>query len=609
MPWEAWTTLIVVGLVLLALARNLAQPDMIFLGAIAILMSIAVVSNSSLLPTPRKYAELFGNEGLLTVGALYIVAAGLTQTGGLAMVTDRLLGRPKSLLGAQVRMLLPVTGFSSVLNNTPVVAMFVPVLNDWCRRSRFNPAKLFIPLSYAAILGGTCTLVGTSTNLVVAGLMQEQRAKNPAAPVMGFWTIGAVGIPAAVVGIGFLLLVGRRLLPNRKDDTIEHTDPRQYTVEMIVEAGSAMDGKTVEQAGLRHLPGAYLVEIDRNGEILAAVGPEQVLRGGDRLIFVGVVESVKDLQRFRGLAPATNQVFKLDAPRPDRCLVEAVISPSCSILNQTIREGRFRTRFGAAVIAVHRGGQRLAGKIGDITLAAGDTLLLETHPRFLDQYRDSRDFLLVSSVADSQPRRHNRAGIALLILAGMVAAMAIEGFGGSVGFKISVFHLAVVAAGLMVLTGCCSGDQARRSIDWPTLVAIGASFGLGQALQSSGAAKGVSSIVVGALHGLGPVGVLAGIYLITLLFTEMVTNNAAAALAFPIAHAVAAAQGWNFMPFAMAIAMAASSGFAVPAGYATHMMVNGPGGYRFSDWLKIGIPMDLLIMAVTVTVAPLMFPF
>lgn len=616
MPWEAWFILVVVVLVLTALARNVAQPDLIFVAGATLVMTAGLFSQG-LLPGPREVAGLFGSEALITVGVLYVVAAGLTETGGLSLLTERLLGRPKTERGALARMMLPVTAISSVLNNTPAVAMFIPVVHDWCKRARLSPSRLFIPLSYAAILGGCCTLVGTSTNLVVQGLMHKAASKDPNFPVFSFWTLTPVGLSVATAGFLFFFFFGRRLLPDRGAVLTESADPRQYTVEMMVEPGSAIDGKTIEEAGLRHLPGAYLIEIDRDGQVLAAPEPDRRLLGNDRLVFAGVVESVKDLQRTRGLVVATDQIFKLNDPKSKRCLVEAVVGGGNPIVNQTIREGRFRTRYGAAVIAVHRDGKHLSGKIGDIQLQVGDTLLLETSKRFIQTYRDSRDFLLVSGVDDSVPRQYDKAWIALAILAVMVLLMTLESFGEELAHllglekfpQISVMHIAMLAGGAMILFRCCTGEQARRSVDWSTLVAIGASFTLGRALETSGAAKAMADMLFGSVRSFGPVAVLAAVYLLTLFFTEIVTNNAAAALAFPIGVAAANSLGANFMPFGVAIALAASGGFAIPSGYQTHMMVNGPGGYQFKDWLKVGLPMDALVMIVTIAVTPVFFPF
>lgn len=602
MTWESWVALVTIALLLYALARDVASTDVLLMGAVTVFMSMSMFSDR--FPTPRDFAAGFGNEGLLTVAVLFVVAAGLTETGAVAMVAERFMGRPRTVTGAQARIMLPVAGVSALLNNTPVVAMFIPVVNEWARKIKVSPSKLFIPLSYAAVLGGTCTLIGTSTNLVVQGLMIEAQKTDPTMPVMGMWTISPIGLPSALMGIAFVLLVSSRLLPSRKPAGVTASDPREYTVEMLVEPNSAIDGQTIEAAGLRHLPGVYLSAIERGGEALIAVGPEQILRGHDQLIFVGVVDSVVDLHKTRGLVPATRQVFKLNDPRPDRCLVEAVVSDTCPIVGKSIREGQFRTRYDAAVIAVHRNGERISGKIGDITLKPGDTLLLETHRRFLRHRRNSRDFFLISDVPGSTPRRHDKAWVALGIMLVMVAAIALEDYTG-----ISVFNAALLAAAAMGVTRCLSAEQARRSIDWQTLVAIGAALGIGKAMDTTGLAGLSAGQMVGWLQPLGPTGVLAGIYLLTLIFTEILTNNAAAALAFPIAHAAAASIGVSFMPFAIAITMAASAGFATPLGYQTHLMVYGAGGYKFSDYVKIGVPLDLLIMIITIALTPLFFPF
>jgi di/tricarboxylate transporter len=602
MPWEAWVTLLVVGACFYALARGRVGPDVALAGAAVLLTALRPLSDRFL--SPRDLAAGFGNEGLLTLAALFVVAAGLTETGGLSLLTERVLGRPRSTSAAQLRLMLPVAAASSVMNNTPVVAMFLPVVEDWCKRSRLSASKLLIPLSYAAILGGCCTLIGTSTNLVVQSLMIAARDSDPRMPVMGLFTIGAVGLPAAVVGITYMVTLSGRLLPERVSPRSNLADTRQYTVEMLVQPRSTIDGLTIEQAGLRHLPGMYVAAIERGGNTTVAVGPGHVLEGGDRLVFVGIVESVVDLQKVRGLVPATDQVFKLDGDRHDRSLVEAVVSPTCPLVGRSVREGRFRSRYDAVVIAVHRNGERIRSKIGDIVLRAGDTLLLETHPQFLNYNRNSRDFLLTSELTASSPRRHHRAFVALSILAGMVALAGLEGVTG-----LGLLTLALIAGALMVATGCCSIEQARRNIDWPVLLAIGAALGLGRAMETSGLAEAVARHLLGTASSGHPWVVLGLVYALTLLFTEVATNNAAAVLIFPVAHAAATGLGVSFMPFALAVAVAASSGFATPLGYQTHLMVYGPGGYRFSDFVRVGLPLDLIVGAVTVGLLPLVFPF
>jgi di/tricarboxylate transporter len=592
---EAWITIIIVVLMIGALVRNIAGPEVILLGGLTILMTIGSVTGWAGLPSPTQAVASFGNDGLITVAVLYVVTAGLIQTGGVNLIAGPIMGRPKSLTVAQGRMMLPVAGLSAFLNNTPVVAMMMPVVNDMCRKYNFSASKLFIPLSYASIVGGTCTLIGTSTNLVVYGMLDD-----PVRERVGLFTIAWIGVPVAILVFLYILIFSRKLLPDRATPRIENEDPRRYTVEMMVEPGSGIVGRTIEEAGLRNLPGAYLMEIEREGERIVAVGPEERLEANDRLIFVGVVDSVVDLQKIRGLTPATEQVFKLTDPRRNRVLVEAVVSPSCPIIGKSIREGQFRTKYNGVVIAVHRHGQRLTNKkIGDIVLESGDTLLIETHPRFIAEHRDSRDFYLVSNIPGSQMIRHDRAWIALAVLGAMVVA-------AGTGF-LSMLNAALLAAGFMVIFRCTSAFHAQRAIEWRVLMVIGSALGIGLALDQSGAAIAIADSVINLVHG-NPWLVLVMVYLVTTMFTELITNNAAAVLMVPIAKAAAASMGVDVLPFAIAIMVAASASFSTPIGYQTNLMVYGPGGYRFTDYLRIGLPLNFMVMAVTVTLVPMVWP-
>jgi di/tricarboxylate transporter len=317
-------------------------------------------------------------------------------------------------------------------------------------------------------------------------------------------------------------------------------------------------------------------------------------------VFVGIVESVVDLRKIRGLAPATDQVFKLNSPGSQRCLIEAVVSNSCPIIGKTIREGQFRKAYDAAVIAVARNGERVRKKIGDIVLRPGDTLLLEGHPSFADRHRNSRDFFLVSRLENSQPPQHEKAVIALLILAGLVLVVATN--------ILPILNAALIAAALMLLFRCTNITDARRSIDWEVLLAIAASFAIGKALEKTHAADAIGSTLIGLAQG-NPWFTLAVVYAVTLLATEIITNNAAAALMFPLAMSTAASLNVSPMPFVVTIMMAASAGFATPIGYQTNLMVYGPGGYKFSDYLRMGIPLDFLVGIVTVALTPFFFPF
>jgi di/tricarboxylate transporter len=588
MGGSAWFTVgLTVSLVGLMAFTRLA-PDVVLVGGVTLLMLLGILD-------PDQALRGLSNEGMVSVGTLYVVVTGLRDTGAVAWLVQRFFGRPKTLVGAQTRLMAPVIVMSAFLNNTPVVAMLIPAVSDWAKRFRLPASKLMIPLSYAAILGGTCTLIGTSTNLVVHGLMLDNKL-----PGLSMFEIAWVGIPCALVGLAYVLVFGRWLLPDRASSVSRFSDPRQYTVEMLVPAGSPLADKSIEQAGLRHLPGTFLIEIDRDGTILAAVEPTETLRQGDRLIFAGVVESVVDLQKIRGLEPATDQVFKLDSPRRDRCLIEAVVSTSCPVVGRTIREGRFRNAYNAVVIAVARDGERIRRKIGDIALRPGDTLLLEAHPAFVEQQRNARDFLLVSPLEGSNPPRHERAPIALAILAGMVLLVTLE--------VTSLLKAAFLAAGLMLLTRCCSSREARRGVDWQVLIVIAASFALGTALETTGAAKAIASGVISLAAG-HPWAALAVVYGVTMLFTELITNNAAAVLIFPIALATSRELGVSFQPFAVAIMMAASASFSTPIGYQTNLMVYGPGGYRFTDYFRVGIPLNLMLWAICSALIPWIWPF
>ncbi|MGB3293124.1 MAG: SLC13 family permease [Phormidesmis sp.] len=589
LTWQAW---LAIAVAIAALCGNAFTPlpaDVVFLGAAAVLFLSGILDEKAALSG-------FSNAGMITVGVLYIVVSGLQQTGALQWVSQQVLGMPKTPSRALVRLMLPVMGASAFLNNTPVVAMFIPVVNDWCRKLRFSPSKLMIPLSYAAIFGGLCSLIGTSTNLVVNGLLIDATQTSG----LKLFDIAWVGLPCAAGGFLFLFFAQKWLLPERRPVLSDTDDLRQYTVEMSVVPESPLVGKTVEKAGLRHLPNLYLAEIQRGPQVLAAVGPQELLQGGDQLIFVGVVDSILDLQRIRGLQPATDQVFKLDSPRMERSLIEAVVSNTCPLVGQTIRESQFRTQYNAVVVAVARNGDRLTGKIGDIRLQAGDTLLLEASSAFADERRISRDFYLVSTVPNSEPMRHGRSLWALSLTVIMVLFAA---FGW-----LSMLQAAVLAAVGMIAFGCCSPAQAMRSIDWSVLLVIAGALALGQALDSTGAAEAIATSVVG-LAGNNPWLALAAIYAVTTVMTEIITNNAAAALVFPIALSLANQLGVSYMPFVISIMIAASASFATPIGYQTNLMVCGPGGYRFSDFLRIGVPLNLLYGLITVAIAPFIYPF
>lgn len=588
MGWEAWFSLGVVAWCFAMLAFTRISPDSITTAGLVMILLSGVV-------TPRQALNGFSNPGMLTVGVLYVVVSGLTETGAVGWIVHNLLGRPRSQRHAQWRLMAPVAALSAFLNNTPVVAIFVPAVQDWARRHKLVLSRLLIPLSFASIAGGTCTLIGTSTNLVINGLLLESTSQQ-----LALLELAWIGIPLVLLTFLLVLLGGHWLLPDRDPARERLVNVREYTVEMLVSDAGPLVGQSVEEAGLRNLPGLFLAEIERDGKVLPAVPSAERLRGGDRLVFVGVRDSVVDLQRVNGLLPATNQVFKIDAASHDRRFFEAVVSNTHPLLGRSVRAGRFRSRYNAAIIGIARNGARLQKKIGDVVLRPGDTLLLDSAPDFLRQQHNSRDYFLVSPIGDSHPLRHDRAGIALAIVAGMVAVVGLG--------WLSMLEGALVAAGLMLATRCTNTAAARRAPDWQVLVVIATTFGMGAALAETGAARWLAHNLVALADG-DPMLSLALLFAATALLTAAATNNVAAVLMFPVALATAEDIQVSVLPFAVTIMVAASASFATPIGYQTNLMVYNAGGYRFGDFVRIGLPLTLLVGLATVALVPLIWPF
>ena len=588
--YPMWLTIIVTLLVLVALA-NEKPADMVFVGAIVFLSLCGVI-------TAQEAFGGFVSGSLLMVAALFIVTAGLKETGLVDLIGTRVLGPARTELGGMIMLSLFCVGTSAFLNNTPIVAMLIPVVLSWCRRQHVAPSKLLIPLSFMTILGGTCSRIGTSTNLVVDGLMTKEGL-----PEMGFFEISKAGVPCAMIGMIYMLTIGRKLLPERKELLEQLGDARrEYLVEMLVTPACRLVGQSIEGAGLRRLPGLFLIEVDRRGSIIAPVSPDTVLEANDRLVFTGVVETIVDLKKIQGLEPAAESTDRSAQEERRRRLCEVVVSSSSPLVGQTVREAQFRSHYNAAIVAIHRNGARLATKIGDVKLEAGDTLLMQTGPNFVKAHRNNPDFYLVSDVEGSQPIRHERWSVALLIFLALLAVMF---FGDGQTAMLGAF----VAGGLMIVTRCMSASDGRQAIDWQILVAIGASFGLGSALEKSGAALYLSTKLVAMTQPFGPYATLAAIYFVTMVLNELITNNGAAALAFPFCLKAAELTNCDSRPFVMAVALAASFAFASPVGYQTHMMVFGAGGYRFTDFVKVGLPLNLLLWVTCVFLIPMIWPF
>jgi len=586
MEWQGWFSLGLAVAALLLMSFGRIAPHIVMMAVLVVLSATGIVG-------PEQALAGFSNPGLITVVSLFVVAAGIHHSGGVDLLVHYLLGNPRTVRRAQARIALPVTLLSGFMNNTPVVATMIPAVHVWSRKIGISSSKLMIPLSYAAILGGSLTMIGTSTNLVVNGQYQQLTGSDG----FSIFAITAVGLPVALIGVTAMLLFLPRWLPDRKDQQ-KFGSVKEFTLEVAVAQDGPLVGKSVGEAGLRELDRLYLVEIERNGSVVTAVPSEERLRGGDRLVFAGDTQAISDLLRINGIVPSVHDDEPaLSKDRAERRLVEAVLSPQSDVLGQTIRDARFRDRYGAVVLAVARGGERVPGNLGNIRLRTGDVLLLEARPAFVSRQRYNKDFLLINDL-DTEAPRHDRAWLSwgiLLVLVGLAA------FG-----VMSMLNAALVGAALVILTGCCSVGQAQKAVDVPVALTIAASFALGGALEQTGAAAYLAEGVV-SFSGGNVLLALALVYLVVSVLTEMLTNNATAILMVPVVLSLTTAMGIDAEPFMIAIMMAASASFATPLGYQTNMMVLGPGGYRFADFVRVGLPMNMLTGVASIGVIALVY--
>ena len=621
---EGKIALAVTVFIFLAMQRRRAVPiDLLFLCGLALVTLTGVL-------TPRQAVAGFSNKAVILIGALFAASAGLRTTGALDWLGNRLLGGATTVQSALFRLAATVVPASAFVLNTPLVAMLAPVVVDWCRRRSISPSRLLIPLSYLTILGGICTLIGTSTTLVINGKLNAMVAEGGYAPEitarigeLSFFEITTVGLPLALVGAGYMVFFASRRLPDRTDLIEQLGDQRRdYLVEMQVQPNCPLIGKTVQSAGLRNLPGLFLIEIDRGGDSITPVSPADTIRKEDHLVFTGIVTTIADLERIPGLVPAVDKTFETQpAERAQRQLTEAVLSRTSPLIGLTVRESEFRQRYNAAVVAVHRNGERLTNKVGNIRLEPGDTLLLQTRNEFVESQRNSRDFYLVSRVGETTARRHDRALLAGLLFAGLILWLTISSlFPNSLAWgnwtSNDVHAIAAIAIVLiMVITRCLTASEARSAIDLQVLLTIGAALGIGEALDRSKAAGWLAQSLVDSMAALGigadwkPYVLLALVYIISQMFTETITNVAVAATMIPIAVGIAVAGPYDPRPFIVAVTLSASLSFVTPIGYQTNLMVMGPGGYHPRDYWRAGWPLALLLTVLALCLIPLIWPF
>ena len=575
MSWQAGYTLAALAVMVVALVRGAARTEMVLLGTLGLLLVAGVVG-------PEAAFAGFANPAVVAIGSLFVVAAGVDRTGALGFV-DGLL-RPHSARPgpALLRLMLPTALLSGVLNNTPIVAMLIPRVQAWQDRGP-RASKMLIPLSTAAIVGGWLTLIGTSTNVVVHGLLQAEGLAG-----FGFFTLTWVGVPVVVLVTAYYVTLGHRLLPDRDGPSAAGAS-RGYHFELRVEEGAPFAGQAVEAAGLRTLGDAFLTRI-RRGERVQEAAPEAVLLPGDVLTFVGDPAAFDVLLARPGL---TRTAPPVRGEQPDLPLIEVVVAAGSRLEGRTLREVGFRERYGGVVVALRRRAEDVAGGLGRVALRAGDLLLVEGRPGLDGRLaRLSDEFALVAPVGHVRPVGR-RAPVALALLVGAI---------GLAATGVLPLATATFAAALgMVVTGCLRGQALRRAVDVPVLLVIGAALGIGQAVETTGlaasAARGIEAVAP-----LGTLATLLVVYLVSNLLAELVTNKASAVLMLPVALAVAADLGADWVPFAVAVTVGSAASFLTPIGYQTNLMVMSAGGYRYTDFARAGAPVSLVVCAVTVTV-------
>ncbi|WP_375058167.1 SLC13 family permease [Zobellella sp. DQSA1] len=574
---SAYLVLASIGALLALLIQGRFSPAVLFTSWAVGYVLLGVVEQQALLNS-------FSNPALITLLVLMLVSLALERSPLLDRFSHALLKGRESM--ASLRLMGVTATLSAFLNNTAVVGSLLGVIS----RQRYIPAsRLLIPLSYASIFGGVTTLIGTSTNLVVNSFVV-----NAGLPALGMFQFAVVGVPVALLCLLGLLFSARLLPKHRMQD---RETAQAYFLEAQVMQGSPLIGQSIEANQLRSLDGLFLLELVRQERLISPVSPDEILLEGDILVFTGEVEKVQALQRFPGLQVFGAQADDLLASN----LVEVVISNESELAKRTLREVDFRTMFNAGVVGIRRGQRRLTGQLGQIPLKVGDSLLLAVGADFTQHRNIDRNFHILNGTP-LRPKLSNRQSLLAFSGFGTVIALAALGL-------VPLLNGLLVLLAALLLTRILTLSELRRRFPFELMLIIGSALTVAKGLESSGGAALVADTMRSLFDGYGVYGAFVGVFLITLVLTETVTNNAAAALAFPIGLSTAQAFGADPMPFIMAVAFGASACFMVPFGYQTHLMVYSPGRYRMLDYLKAGLPISLLYSAGVIALVPVMFPF
>ena len=553
--------------------------------AIVLVISVSTLVLFKIITVSEALAG-FSNPSIACILLLLVTSKIIQKTGILNFYFSRILGENLSYKAFLSRMLLLVSSISAFLNNTPIVAMFLPYVYQWGRKKGISPSKLLIPLSYAAILGGTITLMGTSTNLVINGLTVESGL-----PSFHIFDFAYIGIPATVVGFVYIYFFGYRLLPERKDPLNSFLErEKEYLVETMVKENSKLIGKTIKDANLRNLKGLFLAEIVKKGKRILPVSPEEIIEEGDILIFVGQTEAISDLISL-DIGLSLPNCCNIKEEKTD--VIEVIISNNSSLVNKKVRETNFRAKFDAAILAVHRNGEKLSGKIGEIVLKPGDLLLLLTGRDFWKRSRSTTDFYVISKVKEIFNIDRKKGNLVLLGFIAVVLLSTLKVINLFIGLTLLVV--------LSILSRICTYSEIKRGLDLNLAVVAALSMAIGRGIINSGLANILASDIQKISIPLGITGVLATIYVITNILTEFITNIAAASIVFPIAISSASLLSVKPTAFILAVAFGASASFLSPVGYQTNLMVYSAGNYKFRDFLKVGLPLTILYGAICIT--------
>lgn len=581
---------VVLVFILVSLYKEILGTTFTFLVAIVVLGFFGVL-------TPAEILAGFANEQIAVIIMLLLMGDIIRRTAIIELVFDKAFQGIKGYRGFLGRMMIIVSVLSAFLNNTPLVAVMMPYVNSWCKKNDISPSKLMMPLSYAAILGGCATLIGTSTNLIVNGLVVDQEIL-PDLRSLRIFDFVYVGIPMIIIGFLYLFFWGEKLLPSReKLDEDSPENNRTYLIETQVRKNSDLIGKTIEESGLRNMKGLYLVEIQRDNRKIFVVSNNLIISQDDILVFAGDTAPVAELTKSgSGLTiPSVGMLHK----KKQTEVVEIVISHNSSMIHKSLKEINFRSRYDAAVIGIHRNEEKITSKLREVVLKAGDVLMLYSGGDFVSQSQGTRDFYFISRVKEFKKVEGYKIAIVMggLLLAIFLAAMNV----------ITLFMGLIILLMTSLVLNITTPKDLPRGIDYDLGLIIVMSLALGTAMIKSGAAHIIADGFIAAFLPLGKVGILFGIYLITAFLAAYITNKAAVAIIFPISLTMAVTLDLNPIPFVLVVAYAAAANFMTPIGYQTNLMIYGPGGYAFKDFFKVGFPLTMIYMVVTVAILSLLY--